>query len=162
MNIITGDLLDITEGYLGHQVNTCGVFNAGIAKQIRIKYPSVYEAYMKEHQEEGWLLGDLQVINLTKELSICNIAGQSTYGRTGVHTKYPALELGLKKLNRYSEAGFQVYLPYKIGCGNAGGDWKKVCEIIERVIPQGDRGKAGSRVSLERGGKPTRAVRQAH
>jgi hypothetical protein len=30
--------------------------------------------------------------------------------------------------------------------------------IEHRLFPQGDCGKAGSRVSLERGGKPTRAV----
>ena len=139
MKLITGDLLDITEGYIGHQVNTCGVFNAGIAKQIRLKYPSVYEAYTEQYEDEGWELGDLQVVNFRepKGLSICNIAGQSTYGRTGLHTNYPALELGLKKLHWYSEAfSSQVYLPYKIGCGLAGGDWKLVCEIITRVIPQ--------------------------
>ena len=30
--------------------------------------------------------------------------------------------------------------------------------FIKDTSPPGDRGKAGSRVSLERGGKPTRAV----
>ena len=44
--------------------------------------------------------------------------------------------------------------------------WRKI--VPEQVVrphllsgyltPPGDRGKAGSRVSLERGGKPTRAV----
>lgn len=138
MNIIIGDLLDITEGYIGHQVNTCGVFNAGIAKQIRLKYPSVYEAYLKKYANREWRLGDLQVVHLEEPegLSVCNIAGQRTYGRTGLHTNYEALQLGLKKLNDYSEnIGKHIYLPYKIGCGNAGGDWKKVSEIITRVIP---------------------------
>lgn len=138
MNIIIGDLLDITEGCIGHQVNTCGVFNAGIAKQIRLKYPSVYEAYMEQYTNRQWRLGDLQVVQLKEPegLSVCNIAGQRTYGRTGLHTNYKSLELGLKKLNDYSEnIGKQIYLPYKIGCGNAGGDWKKVSEIITRVIP---------------------------
>lgn len=138
MKIITGDLLDITEGYIGHQVNTCGVFNAGIAKQIRLKYPSVYEAYIQRNRAVGWQLGDLQVVQLKEPegLSICNIAAQESYGRTRLHTCYAALEEGLRKLNWYSEAGKQVYLPYKIGCGLAGGDWKLVCEIITRVIPQ--------------------------
>lgn len=137
MNIITGDLLDITEGYIGHQVNTYGVFNAGLAKQIRLKYPAVYEAYIQKNRAEGWQLGDVQVVKLKEPegLSICNIAGQSTYGRTGLHTNYAALEEGLRKLNKYSEAGLQVYLPYKIGCGLAGGDWTIVSEIITRVIP---------------------------
>jgi hypothetical protein len=47
LKTIEGDLLDIEEGLICHQVNTCGVFNAGLAKQIRIKYPIVFGCYSK-------------------------------------------------------------------------------------------------------------------
>ena len=47
MKTIEGDLLDVEEGLICHQVNTCGVFNAGLAKQIRIKYLSFLNVIIK-------------------------------------------------------------------------------------------------------------------
>lgn len=28
-----------------------------------------------------------------------------------------------------------VYIPYKIGCGLAGGNWETVCQIIQKTVP---------------------------
>ena len=42
---IKGDILDVTEGFIVQQVNCFGVMGAGLAKQIRDKWPSVYNRY---------------------------------------------------------------------------------------------------------------------
>ena len=56
MKIITGNLLLIKKGVIVHQVNNCGLMNAGVAKQIRNAYPHhyadymhVYNTYMTQH-----------------------------------------------------------------------------------------------------------------
>ena len=40
---IKGDILNVTEGIIVQQVNCFGVMGAGLAKQIRDKWPSVYD-----------------------------------------------------------------------------------------------------------------------
>ena len=39
MNIITGNILDITEGIICHQVNSRGVAGTGLTQQIRDRWP---------------------------------------------------------------------------------------------------------------------------
>jgi len=46
LNVINGDLLDITKGLIAHQVNLKGVMGDGLAKQIKDKYPNVYSQYV--------------------------------------------------------------------------------------------------------------------
>lgn len=45
IRIVKGSLLRANEDILGHQVNTLGAMGAGLAKQIKEKYPYVYEDY---------------------------------------------------------------------------------------------------------------------
>lgn len=134
MKTIEGDILDIEEGLICHQVNTCGVFNAGLAKQIRIKYPIVFECYSKRYKSNLWTLGDVQAVKVTHTLTVANIAAQATYGRSGLHTNYDALNQGFKKIADKFKG--QIYIPEKIGCGLAGGDWEVVFDMIEKELPQ--------------------------
>lgn len=136
MKIIEGDILDITDGIICHQVNCLGVFNKGLAKQIRQKYPKVYQQYIDYHHKYGWELGDIQVVHISKTLSVCNIAGQIKCGN-GLHTNYEAVRNALEGLNKIyvEDTNQDVYIPYKMGCGLAGGNWNTVSEIIEETIP---------------------------
>ena len=45
MSEIDGDILDVTKGVICHQVNTRGIAGAGLALQIRKKYPEWYKWY---------------------------------------------------------------------------------------------------------------------
>lgn len=47
IKIVKGDILQASEDIIGHQVNCQGVMGAGLAKQIRNKYPHVYDEYRK-------------------------------------------------------------------------------------------------------------------
>ena len=47
MDIVSGNLLkDFNGDIIVHQVNCQGVMSAGIAKQIKIKYPKSYREYV--------------------------------------------------------------------------------------------------------------------
>ena len=68
-------------------------------------------------------------------ITVASIFGQRAPGR-GLMTDYDALALGLQKLGKYSlEKGRPLYLPYGIGCGLAGGDWRTVSTLIENGCP---------------------------
>lgn len=130
--VIEKDILSITEGIIGHQVNTQGVMGAGLALKIREKYPQVYEEYRKNTLS----LGNIQVVTINPSLFIVNMAAQRTWGRRGVHTNYQALESTLKHLTQLLlTLPLPIYLPYKLGSGLAGGDWSIVYKLIETHCP---------------------------
>ena len=45
MKIIDGDIFDSNADAIVHQVNCQGVMGAGVARQVRDKYPNVYVEY---------------------------------------------------------------------------------------------------------------------
>ena len=47
IKIFDGDILNASEYILAHQVNCMGIMGSGIAKQIKDKYPEVFEQYRK-------------------------------------------------------------------------------------------------------------------
>lgn len=49
---IKGNILNVTEGIIVQQVNCMGVMGAGLAKQIKDKWPNIYNDY----KEKLWLM----------------------------------------------------------------------------------------------------------
>lgn len=124
------DILDITNGVIIHQVNCRGVMGAGLALQIRNKYPIVYKRYIYACQmlKQSELLGCIQPIQVTDSLTIVNCFSQLDYGRDKCHTNYKALKACLHKVNALKRG--TIYVPYRIGCGLAGGDWDVVSKML--------------------------------
>ncbi len=137
VSIIKGDLLQCTEEIFGHQVNCQGVMGSGIARQIRDRYPIVYEEYIRycEGKSPEELLGQCQLVE-TDQKTVANLFGQLNYGREPVlYTNYEGLRRSLQSLKNYAQQnGKQVALPYLIGCGLANGDWSIVSRMIEEVF----------------------------
>lgn len=133
MKIINGNLLDVKEGIIVHQVNNKGVMGAGIAKQIRALYPKHYHDYKSQHL----ILGDIVTTQISDKLFIIGLIAQDGYGRTGCYTKYSAFADCLKRLrafhNKYPH--LNIYMPYGIGCGLAGGNWDRIYELINTYTP---------------------------
>jgi hypothetical protein len=78
----------------------------------------------------------VQFVKVNPGLFICNIAGQDGYGTQSRQTNYEALASCLTKLHAKSiELNLIPYLPYKLGCGLAGGDWNVVSKLIEYHSP---------------------------
>ena len=72
-----------------HQVNCCGVMGAGLAKQIRDKWPVVFDEYKKICGTDR--LGDSQTVQVAPQLYVANLFGQLNYGRDKRQTNYAAL-----------------------------------------------------------------------
>ena len=150
INIVNGNIFDTHCNIICHQVNCQGVMGHGIAKQVKEKYKGVfneYKRYCDAHADNREaMLGEALIVDIdygaavldwlvNKERKyIANIFGQLTYG-TGLRTNYKALVLGLEVVANFAkEHNLSVAVPYKIGCGLAGGDWNKVNILIEGVF----------------------------
>ena len=150
INIVNGNIFDTHCNIICHQVNCQGIMGHGIAKQVKEKYKGVfneYKRYCDAHADNREaMLGEALIVDVdygaavldwlvNKERKyIANIFGQLTYG-TGLRTNYKALVLGLEVVANFAEEhNLSVAIPYKIGCGLAGGDWNKVNILIEGVF----------------------------
>ena len=145
MRFITQDILTMVTGVICHQVNCMGVMGAGLAKQIRAKFPLVYQEYMAEHLAGRLTLGEVifTTVSTDPPLYIASMCGQQNYGRHGNFTNNFAFEACLKRVAEFRDIQahlgkaepMAIYMPYKIGCGLAGGNWNDISVIIDRVLP---------------------------
>lgn len=132
---IVGNILDAKADAILHQTNCKGVMGAGLALQIRNKYPDVYAKYRILCKEEGTnLLGCIEVESPNAGgPKIVNIFAQDDYNSTHRCTSYDALEQALSKAADIF-SGRTVAVPYKMSCGLAGGNWEIVKVIIQETI----------------------------
>ena len=148
-NEIYGDILSCDsinqDIIICHQVNCKGVMGAGLALQIKEKYPEVYNKYKlfcEEAKSSADLLGKILYCNIevnSMNVTFANIFGQISYGKNGVYTDYNALKEAfinlrhkLCELNKTNKT--IVRIPKNIGCGHGGGDWKIVFDIIVKEL----------------------------
>lgn len=142
IKVYEGNIFTTSAEIIAHQVNCQGVMGAGLAKQIRDKYPEVYEAYrdhcLNYEKSGALLLGSIlyQPVK-NKKLCIANLFAQDKFGE-GCQTDYEALKKCFNTLEQHAGAkNFNVAIPFKIGCGLAGGDWESVVyPMIKDVFAQ--------------------------
>jgi O-acetyl-ADP-ribose deacetylase (regulator of RNase III) len=133
MKIIKGNILDMPNGLICHQVNCQGVMGAGLAYQIKKEYPNkVFQEYLRFCNENNYdVMGQTQIIEVGTEHYIANLFGQYSYGR-GEQTNYNMLKQSLERAALFSveENVTYVYIPYRMGAGLAGGNWDKIVDIV--------------------------------
>lgn len=114
---------------------------AGVARQIKEKFPKAWENYKADLAAYGDLnLGSYSRASDNGKI-IFSIFGQNNYGRDKCYTNYLALKRGIRKAiidhrNTYNVRHFvQLVLavPYGLGCGLGGGDWCKVRGLLEEI-----------------------------
>ncbi len=143
LQVITQNILTIQNGVICHQVNCHNRMGSGLALDIRNKWPVVYHKYNKICNSSFplTLLGECQLIRIYEgtNLWVANIFGQLNYGNLAgmCYTSYEAVHKAFKKLSTDGEVtGQQIYVPFQMGCGLAGGNWDIYSEIIEKYIPK--------------------------
>ena len=152
IEIIEGNLLESGCTFICHQVNCKKVMGSGIAKQIRQKWPKVYEDYcynidyMYENDfatKSSDLLGMITWTELEDSKYMMNFFSQDEYyPRNVCHTDYNAFTKCCRALKKFIEEyklnknNIVIGFPYKIGCGLAGGDWSIVSKIIEEELSE--------------------------
>ena len=149
INYFKGDLLRSDCNIICHQVNCQGVMGGGIARQIKEEYPTTFLKYYtecKKAKEEDYSLLGTVLPTYEKDENeylkiICNCFSQDKYGRTSCYTDYGAVVDCFYKVKKFATTnnsmfinGAKIGIPYKYGCGLAGGDWNKVKKIIGEVF----------------------------
>jgi len=143
MKVVTGNVLDSNADVIIHQVNCQGVMGSGVAKQVKDRYPAVYEMY-KAKCDEYKTFADIDNSPL---LGFSQICYKENYSATDVkdkqiiinlfsqnsHTNYIAMRKGLESVNKQF-AGSTIAIPYLMGCREEGGDWQIVAKIINESL----------------------------
>ena len=142
-----GNLLDAQTDVIAHQVNCQGVMGAGLAKQIRDKWPEVFNAYKYyvnlvafDHHTEKLLGRCFMVLNTEKQY-IANLFGQNNYGRDSKrYTSYDAIYESLISLasQMVDDGMTSLAIPYKMSSDRGGADWNVILAMIESVFKNTD------------------------
>jgi O-acetyl-ADP-ribose deacetylase (regulator of RNase III) len=143
VKVVDGDLLDITDGLIAHQVNCRGVMGAGVARVIAKRYPDVEAMYRQvcaKHVTQE-LLGTCLVVTATNSgaptdnLWVANVFGQLNTGR-GLQTSYTAVANAVEQLADVADfLPDELHVPYMMGCGLAGGDWDVYSTLLDEHWP---------------------------
>lgn len=139
VKICEGDLLSSGALFICHQVNCQGEMRSGVAKQIREKWPKVYEEYKKICdlvEDKSILLGIYTFCYMSSEDTVViNMFSQNRYGYDGKrYTNLRALKHCLCRVAADVPKGARIAMPYKIGCGLGGADWNVVYKMIEKAF----------------------------
>jgi O-acetyl-ADP-ribose deacetylase (regulator of RNase III) len=132
---ITGDLLGATQKVLIHGCNNHGVMGSGVARQIRAKWPNVYEVYNLRYKTFGLDLGEIVPVATLDGKIVVNCITQDGYGRDGRrYVDYDAIERCMEQINDRVDIWevTEVAMPF-IGAGLGGGDWSIIEGIIMRT-----------------------------
>lgn len=135
------DIFESGADVILHQVNCQGVMGSGIAKQVREKYPEVFDVYktlcdIKSDKSE--LLGTAQFVRVGENGYIVNLFSQENFGYDGkCYTSYDAIRKCLEDVNNYF-SNETIAIPYLMGCYRGGGDWNVVYQMIEDIFNRND------------------------
>lgn len=130
---LKGDLLSL-EGFdvIIHGCNCFCTMGAGIAKQIREKYPSSYKADLETKRGDRSKLGTYSFA-VENNLTIVNAYTQYDFRGKGTKASYDAIRSVFSQIKK-DFTGKSIAYP-KIGAGLAGGDWgiinKIICEELD-------------------------------
>lgn len=138
---IDQNILHVSHGIIVHQVNLAGMMGAGVAKQIKERWPIVFAHYRTGLVAKAYRLGDIQPVEVDKNLYVVNLFGQVRFGWDGAqYTNYDAVARGLSEVQKLSVALAapwrpNIFIPYGMGCGLGGGSWDVVYELISQCTP---------------------------
>ena len=140
IEIIKSDIFECKCDGIAHQVNCRGVWGAGLAKEIKKRFPRAFKVDSMTLVNNPKKLGTFNYAapNEDQDKWIFNLAGQFNYGRSKVYTDYNALYRSLESLKDFilkmNFVDFVLAIPSGMGAGLGGGDWNKILAIINLVF----------------------------
>jgi len=143
VRIVEGDMFEniAPRSVILHQANCLGIAGAGVAQEIRNRYPGWFGAYAEQCRRHAppALLGSFHTYDVPgADVEICSVFGQSGIGKERRQTDYGAWKSALPEIVSRLEARrgardvWAVRAPYGIGCGLGGGSWNVMKDLFER------------------------------
>jgi O-acetyl-ADP-ribose deacetylase (regulator of RNase III) len=138
LNTHSGNLMDVTHGIIVHGCNARGVMGAGVAKEVKARFPGAFTAYRKKYEGGSLELGSVVwfIANQRPKLAIANAITQLTYGRDPKqrYVDYEAIAKSFDKVAAVARLhNLPVHYP-KVGASLGGGDWDVIAPIIARSL----------------------------
>ena len=133
-----GSIFDAPVNIIIHQSNVYQKMGAGIAKQIKEKYPEAYEADLKTYYADNDKIGTYSYAVSNKDGKIIiNMYSQLGIGDS-VETSYDAMYKALSLICSKNSKNKTIGIPYGMGCGLARGNWIIVEAVIKAVFEKTD------------------------
>lgn len=138
-NILRGNVLSVTSGIIVQGCNAQGVMGSGIAGQLRMLYPKIfnhYLAHLKRYGSPEGAMGTVDLVPISETLLIANAITQLDFGRdpNKVYVSYPAIQRAFETIaEAASWQGTHVHYP-QIGAGLGNGDWNVISDIIDTAL----------------------------
>jgi hypothetical protein len=160
LKIVKGNVLDCQDKKIAipHIVNDCGAFGSGFAYAVLKKYPDVAKAYKEWYKTtvfdgEGYILnsetdnpeqytfklGQIQAVEVKKDVFIVNMVAQSTPGGEKIRGEYVApiryesLTECMLRVGELCDAKELSIRTLWFGCGLAGGSQEKIGPMIKNI-----------------------------
>lgn len=144
IKIIDGNLLDFPNdiNLIAHSCNTHNIMGAGIAYQIKYRYPNAYYSDCHAMMEGDNVLGDysFSVTDATQNKGIYNMYTQDKIGGERA-VNYEAFYVALNKVAsniewqiKHEDQKKTLGLPWGISCGLAGGSWSVIFSMINDIL----------------------------
>lgn len=138
------NILNATEDIIVHQVNHQGVMGAGLALQIKKKYPLNFQSYVDICNKDSWEriqgFGGVSFVFEDGKI-IANMFGQRYFGKQHLSPDYKAMRNGLKTISERADGrknsngkNYSIAIPYGLGCGLGKGNWDIVYKMIEKIF----------------------------
>ena len=139
VKIIEGNLFDSKANIICHQCNCQGVMGSGVAKEVKTRYPHVFQKYRQDYMNGKLQPGYVCFVRAKPYQEIANMCGQNGFGYDGdVYTDYDALQQCLDTVREVALYEYDVKpviaFPYLMSCYRGGGDWNIVYKMIENTF----------------------------
>lgn len=132
----TGDIFTSEAEVIGHGVNVDGVMGAGIAKQVKERFPRAYKTYRRACLEQALVPGDY--VAVASEDGSVTIANLATQDQPGANARLEWLKSSLTQLldDMAATSYLRTLALPRIGAGIGGLQWDEVREAIEELSEQ--------------------------
>lgn len=136
-----GDIFKAPINILIHSANCFHTMGAGIAKDIKIKYPRAYQADCLTPRGDRKKLGQFSLSAPAQDqpFYILNCYTQHRYGRDKQYVEYDKFYEAMENVKNWTLKMFDEELtaigcPFNISCNNAGGSWDQICKTLNYVF----------------------------
>lgn len=122
---------------IAHICNDIGGWGQGFVLAISKRWIEPEREYRTWYRgNEGFTLGAVQFVQVSKDIYIANMIGQRGVktGSNGPPIRYDAVEKCLSTVSKKAlELKASVHMP-RIGCGLAGGTWAQIEPLIKQTL----------------------------
>ena len=137
VQIVIGDALNTKAEYICHQVNYYGVMGAGIAFELRLRHPKMFEKYKEFCKQNAIKIGTLWIYNLSKDenANYAKILAFPTKTSWKLPSKEEYLHAGLSKfIKTYKEKGIESIAFPLLGASRGGIDENVSLKIMKEYL----------------------------